>query len=79
MRRFALPLLLTLLSTSPLWAADHTPTTVGSLKIEKHGDHGQPIVLIPGLGGGPWVWQDTIDHLEKDHVVYALKIGRAHV
>jgi pimeloyl-ACP methyl ester carboxylesterase len=74
MRKFALAFSLALLIAQPLWAADHAPTTVGSLKIEKHGDHGRPIVLIPGLGGGPWVWQNTIDHLEKDHVVYALTL-----
>ena len=75
MRRFALAFSLALLIAQPLWAAGHSPTTVGSLKIEKHGDHGQPIVLIPGLGGGPWVWQDTIDHLQRDHVVYALTLA----
>jgi pimeloyl-ACP methyl ester carboxylesterase len=75
MRRFALALLLVLGCTSPIWAADHAPTTVGSLKIEKHGDHGRPIVLIPGLSGGPWVWQDTVARLEKDHVVYTLTLA----
>ena len=75
MRRFVLALSLALLTALPLWAADHPPTTVGSLKIEKHGDHGSPIVLIPGLGGGPWVWQNTINNLEKNHVVYALTLG----
>jgi len=75
MRRFALALSLALLTTSPLWAADHSPTTVGSLKIERHGDHGRPIVLIPGLGGGPWVWQDTVAKLKKDHVVYTLTLA----
>jgi len=75
MRRFALALSLALLTAAPLWAADHSPTTVGSLKIEKHGDHGRPIVLIPGLGGGPWVWQDTVTKLEKDHVVYTLTLA----
>ena len=75
MRRFALTLSLALLTAAPLWAADHSPTTVGSLKIEKHGDHGRPIVLIPGLGGGPWVWQDTVTKLEKDHVVYTLTLA----
>jgi pimeloyl-ACP methyl ester carboxylesterase len=49
--------------------------TAGSLKIERHGNHGSPIVLIPGLGGGPWVWQNTIDNLEKNHVVYALTLA----
>lgn len=75
MRRFALALSLALLTAAPLWATDHSPSTVGSLKIEKHGDHGRPIVLIPGLGSGPWVWQNTINNLEKDHVVYALTLG----
>ena len=75
MRRFALTLSLALLTAAPLWAADHSPTTVGSLKIEKHGDHGRPIVLIPGLGGGPWIWQDTVTKLEKDHVVYTLTLA----
>lgn len=75
MRRFALTLSLALLTAAPLWAADHSPTTVGSLKIEKHGDRGRPIVLIPGLGGGPWVWQDTVTKLEKDHVVYTLTLA----
>jgi pimeloyl-ACP methyl ester carboxylesterase len=56
-------------------ASSPQTTTAGSLKIERHGNHGSPIVLIPGLGGGPWVWQNTIDNLEKDHVVYALTLG----
>lgn len=48
---------------------------VGTLKVERHGSHGQPVILIPGLEGGPWVWQQTIDHLQKDHVVYAVTLA----
>jgi pimeloyl-ACP methyl ester carboxylesterase len=49
--------------------------TVGTLKVERHGDHGRPIILIPGLEGGPWVWQQAIDHLQKTHVVYAVTLA----
>ena len=45
---------------------------IGTLKVERHGDHGRPVILIPGLEGGPWVWLRTIEHLQKNHVVYAL-------
>jgi pimeloyl-ACP methyl ester carboxylesterase len=49
--------------------------TVGTLKVERHGDHGRPVILIPGLEGGPWVWQRTIGALQKDHVVYAVTLA----
>ncbi|GLQ89060.1 alpha/beta fold hydrolase [Dyella flagellata] len=74
MRRWSLVLLLALAS-APLWAANSAPVTTGSLKIEQHGNHGSSIVLIPGLAGGPWVWQDTVAKLEKDHVVYVLTLA----
>jgi pimeloyl-ACP methyl ester carboxylesterase len=48
---------------------------VGTLKFERHGDRGRPVILVPGLEGGPWVWKDTIAHLEKDHVVYAVTLA----
>ena len=48
---------------------------VGTLKMERHGDHGRPVILIPGLQGGPWVWQQTIAQLQKNHVVYAVTLA----
>lgn len=74
MRRWPLVLFLALTSAS-LWAATPAPVTTGSLKIEQHGNHGSPVILIPGLAGGPWVWQGTVTHLEKDHVVYVLTLA----
>jgi pimeloyl-ACP methyl ester carboxylesterase len=50
-------------------------STVGTLQIERHGDHGRAIILIPGLQGGPWVWQQTIAQLQKNHVVYAVTLA----
>jgi len=48
---------------------------VGTLKVARHGDHGRAVILIPGLQGGPWVWQATIERLQRDHVVYALTLA----
>jgi pimeloyl-ACP methyl ester carboxylesterase len=48
---------------------------IGTLKVERHGDHGRPVILIPGLEGGPWVWQRTMAALQKDHVVYAVTLA----
>ncbi len=48
---------------------------VGTLKVERHGDHGRPVILIPGLQGGPWVWRQTIEQLQKNHVVYAVTLA----
>jgi pimeloyl-ACP methyl ester carboxylesterase len=49
--------------------------TVGTLQVQRYGDHGRPVILIPGLECGPWVWQQTIAHLEKDHVVYTVTLA----
>jgi pimeloyl-ACP methyl ester carboxylesterase len=48
---------------------------IGTLKFERHGDRGRPVILIPGLECGPWVWEQTIADLQKDHVVYAVTLA----
>lgn len=71
-----LVLMLALLGSGAVLARGSAATgTVGTLKVERHGDHGQPVILIPGLQGGPWVWQQTIAQLQKDHVVYAVTLA----
>lgn len=45
---------------------------VGTLTVEKHGDRGRPVILIPGLGGGAWVWKDTVAKLQSNHMVYVV-------
>lgn len=54
--------------------ATATPT-VGTLRVQRYGAHGQPVILIPGLASGAWVWQDIISHLRNNHVVYALTLA----
>lgn len=60
---------------SSVGATPATAGQVGTLSFVRHGDHGRPVILIPGLQGGPWVWKGTIAHLEKDHVIYALTLA----
>jgi pimeloyl-ACP methyl ester carboxylesterase len=55
-------------------AAVDVASMTGNLKVERHGDHGRPVILIPGLQGGPWLWQQTIESLQRDHVVYAVTL-----
>ena len=49
--------------------------TVGTLTVQRYGDHGQPIILIPGLASGEWVWDATRTHLVPDHVVYTITLA----
>lgn len=48
---------------------------VGSMLVERHGDHGTPLVLIPGLASGAWVWQDTVRQFKGDHIVYVVTLA----
>jgi len=56
---------------------------VGALQVEQRGTSGPAVILVPGLASGPWVWADTAQRLEQDHVVYLLTLpgfdGRAAV
>ncbi|MES2047321.1 MAG: alpha/beta hydrolase, partial [Pseudomonadota bacterium] len=48
---------------------------VGSMFVERHGEHGPSIILIPGLSSGSWVWEDTVKQLEKNHVLYVVTLA----
>jgi pimeloyl-ACP methyl ester carboxylesterase len=54
---------------------------VNGVLVERHGSRGRPLILIPGLASGSWVWQDTIRAFAPDHPVYVLTLpgfdGRA--
>lgn len=47
----------------------------GSLLVERHGQRGTPLILIPGLGSGAWAWQDTVRQFSGEHVVYVLTLA----
>ncbi len=48
---------------------------VGSLHVERHGESGSPVILIPGLASGVWVWKDSIAALQGEHRVYAVTLA----
>ena len=47
---------------------------VGTLHVDRYGS-GDPIVLVPGLASGAWVWNGLIPHLAAKHSVYAVTIA----
>ncbi|HEU4375921.1 MAG TPA: alpha/beta hydrolase [Telluria sp.] len=48
---------------------------VGSLLVERHGQRGTPLILVPGLGSGAWAWQDTVRRFSTEHVVYVVTLA----
>jgi pimeloyl-ACP methyl ester carboxylesterase len=47
---------------------------VNGVLVERHGGQGRPLILIPGLASGSWVWQDTVRAFAPDHAVYVLTL-----
>jgi len=47
---------------------------IGGVLVERHGSGGRPLILIPGLASGSWVWQDTVRAFSPDHAVYVLTL-----
>jgi pimeloyl-ACP methyl ester carboxylesterase len=47
---------------------------VNGVLVERHGGNGRPLILIPGLASGSWVWQDIVRAFAPDHAVYVLTL-----
>lgn len=93
MRKAALLIALMFAAGTPAYAQDAPPNRfaatevaaerfeVGSLAVERHGKSGRPLILIPGLASGSWVWQDAIRNFRASHVLYVVTLpgfdGRA--
>jgi pimeloyl-ACP methyl ester carboxylesterase len=93
----ALLFALALGACAPTFAADTAPVEnrfaasiapaerfeVGSMLVERHGQRGTPLILIPGLGSGAWAWQGLVREFSGEHVVYVVTLagfdGRAPV
>ncbi|RSZ61012.1 alpha/beta hydrolase [Massilia atriviolacea] len=56
---------------------------IGAVQVERHGKGGRPLILIPGLASGSWVWQGTARQFLGEHTVYIVTLpgfdGRAPV
>lgn len=44
------------------------------LHVERSGERGAPVIFVPGLASGAWVWQPTIDAVKATHRVYAVTL-----
>ncbi len=47
---------------------------IQGMLVERHGATGRPMILIPGLASGGWVWQETVRAFSKDHTVYVVTL-----
>lgn len=68
---------LALAGLAPAQARAQPPASaqVGTLTVQTHGTHGRPVILVPGLGSGPWVWEQVVPQLARDHVVYTVTLA----
>jgi len=55
-------------------APTHSKFDVGVLQVERHGERGTPVILVPGLASGAWVWEDTVRRLQETHVIYVVTL-----
>jgi pimeloyl-ACP methyl ester carboxylesterase len=47
---------------------------VKGMLVERHGERGRPLVMVPGLASGPWAWQDLVREFSREHVVYVVTL-----
>ncbi|MBC7452770.1 MAG: alpha/beta hydrolase, partial [Massilia sp.] len=45
---------------------------VGATLVERHGQGGTNLILIPGLASGAWVWQSAVRRFAAEYSVYVL-------
>ena len=47
---------------------------IDGVLVERHGSKGRPLILIPGLASGGWVWQETVRAFSGERAVYVLTL-----
>jgi pimeloyl-ACP methyl ester carboxylesterase len=47
---------------------------IDGVLVERHGSKGRPLILIPGLASGGWVWEETVRAFSGSHAVYVLTL-----
>ncbi|MBX9868668.1 MAG: alpha/beta hydrolase, partial [Burkholderiaceae bacterium] len=51
---------------------------VGSMYVEKYANpnaKGAPVILIPGLSSGAYVWDETVKRLHNEHELYVITLA----
>lgn len=47
---------------------------IKGMLVERHGNGPRPLILIPGLSTGGWVWQETVRELSNGHTIYVVTL-----
>ena len=47
---------------------------VGPMLVERYGNRGTPMIFIPGLSSGPYVWDDAVRRFGTEHVMYLVTL-----
>jgi pimeloyl-ACP methyl ester carboxylesterase len=47
----------------------------GMLHVDRYGSGSQNLILIPGLGSGPWSWYGTIAHFSPKYTIYSITLA----
>lgn len=77
---------------APEWASTATAATsvssanisqlqVGNMYVSKHANpnaKGAPVILIPGLSSGAYVWDEAVQRLSQDHELYVVTLAGFH-
>lgn len=81
LRAAALGFALPLLAAQAALANEIPPAPVasasfdaGSLHVDRYGNGARALILIPGLGSGPWSWYGTIARFAPQYTVYVLTL-----
>jgi pimeloyl-ACP methyl ester carboxylesterase len=48
---------------------------IQGMLVERHGQGGRPLILIPGLASGPWAWQDLVRRFSGERAVYVVTLA----
>jgi pimeloyl-ACP methyl ester carboxylesterase len=47
---------------------------IGAMLVERHGERGRPLVLVPGLASGAWAWQGLVREFSREHAIYVVTL-----
>lgn len=62
-------------------SANISQLQIGSMYVEKRANSqakGAPVILIPGLSSGAYVWDEAVKRLSQDHELYVVTLAGFH-
>ncbi len=68
-------------SSNELAVAKVSQLQVGSMYVEKYANptaKGAPVIFIPGLSSGAYVWDEAVKRLRQDHELYVVTLAGFH-